>query len=758
MERREKSGAGPTAGPVEKLEAQVESIVYRNEENGYTVAEVSAGGELHTAVGVMPLLTEGIRVELEGQWVSHPTYGAQLKVTSVAIRTPDTLEGIQRYLASGVVSGVGPVTAQRIVDHFGLQTLDVIRYQPGKLAEVDGIGLNKAQVIAQGFAEHYEMQASMVFLQSLGIATGSATRIYRQYGARTEELLRANPYQMVDDVDGVGFRTADRIARNMGLAEDSLPRMKAGLLHVLKDTAAGEGHTCLPQKLLLDWAARLLNVENADRLEEALARLAIDNRVILEQVEGEVMAWLPTYRWAERDVAVRLRDLVEGQEELFWEDIGEVVDEEAADREIELAGEQRQAVVTALEKGVSVITGGPGTGKTTCINCLIGSLESVGLAVALAAPTGRAAKRMTEATGHEAKTLHRLLEYGRGEEGEGTFKRDDSNPLEADAIIVDEASMIDLLMMHRLLKAVPPGCRLILVGDADQLPSVGAGDVLRDIISSGMVPVVRLQRIYRQAQSSLIITNAHRVNQGQMPELKRRDGDFFFERKPTAQEALASTLALVGHRLPGFGGWDALRDIQVLTPTRKGELGVNALNLKLQEAFNPPALNKKELAVGEGLFRCGDKVMQVKNNYGLAWRRVEVDGNEETGEGVFNGDMGFLTDVDSEGRMLTVLFDDGREVVYDATAADELQLAYAISIHKSQGSEFPVVVLPLIGGPPMLLTRNLLYTAITRARNLVVITGREDCIANMVSNNRIRLRYSGLPHALAQVAAAHPGE
>lgn len=740
-------------GLAETLEATVEGIVYRNDENGYTVAEISVGGELHTAVGVVPQLTEGAKVQLEGQWVSHPTYGAQFKINAVTIRTPDTLEGIQRYLASGIVPGVGPVTAQRIVDHFGLETLDVIRYQPGKLAEVNGISLTKAQTIAQGFAEHYEMQAAMVFLQSLGIATGSATRIYRAYGARTEEVLNANPYQMVDDVDGVGFKTADRIARSMGIAEDSLPRMKAGLLHVLKDTAAGEGHTCLPQKLLLDWAARLLNVEDAARLEEALARLAIENRVIEEQVEGDVMVWLPANRWAERDVALRLFELINAQEEPFWEDIGEIVDEVAADREIELAQEQRQAVVTALEKGVSVITGGPGTGKTTCINCLIGSLESVGLVVALAAPTGRAAKRMTEATGHEAKTLHRLLEYGRGEEGEGVFKRDESNPLEAEAIIVDEASMIDLLMMHKLLKAVPPGCRLILVGDADQLPSVGPGDVLKDVIGSGLVPVVRLQRIYRQAQSSLIITNAHRVNQGQMPELARRDGDFFFERKPTADAALASTLALVGHRLPGFGGWDPLRDIQVLTPTRKGELGVNALNLKLQQAFNPPDFKKREMAVGDGLFRLGDKVMQIKNNYSLGWRRADPNGPEETGEGVFNGDMGFVTEVEPEARMLTVLFDDGREVVYDATATDELQLAYAISIHKSQGSEFPVVVLPLIGGPPMLLTRNLLYTAITRAKKMVVITGREDCIANMVGNNRIRLRYSGLPNALAQVAA-----
>jgi len=740
---------------MEKLEAIVESIVYRNDDNGYTVAEVSSGGEMRTAVGMVPQLMEGAKVELTGEWVSHAVYGLQFKISAVSVQAPDTLEGIARYLASGIVSGVGPVSAQRIVDHFGLETLEVIRYQPGRLTEVGGIGLSKAQAISEGFAEHYEMQSAMVFLQSLGISTGYATRIYRQYGAATEQSVRANPYQLVDDIEGIGFKTADRIARSMGVDERSLARMKAGLIHVLKESAAQEGHTCLPQKLLFQWAAKLLDEESAERLEEALARLAVDGRVVMESAGGEVMAWLPAFRYAERDVARRIFELTRGQEELFWADLGEVVDGEAAKKGIEFAKEQREAVVAALEGGVSVITGGPGTGKTTCINCIIGVLESAGLKAALCAPTGRAAKRMAEATGHEAKTLHRLLEYAAGEGGEGYFKRDENNPLEADAIIVDEASMVDILLMQKLLKAIRPGSRLALVGDADQLPSVGPGNVLKDIIASGMARVVFLKKIFRQAESSLIVTNAHAVNEGRMPELNRTDSDFFFERKRTAEEAIASTLKLVAHRLPQYGGWDALKDIQVLTPTRKGELGVNALNLRLQQAFNPPHPMKREHRYGDSTFRMGDKVMQIRNNYGMGWRK-SCFGADETGEGVFNGDMGFITDVDAEARMLTVLFDDGRESSYEFAQAEELQLAYAVSIHKSQGSEFPVVVLPLVGGPPMLLTRNLLYTAITRARKLVVITGREDCISAMVANNRIRMRYSGLPFAFGRITDVAP--
>ena len=737
---------------MEKLEAVVEGIVYRNEENGYTVAEVSANREMHTAVGIVPQLMEGTKVIMEGEWTSHPVYGSQFKISKLSVQLPDTLEGVVRYLASGIVSGVGPVTAQRIVDQFGLETLEVIRYQPGRLTEVEGIGASRAQVIAEGFAEHYDMQAAMVFLQSLGISTGSATKIYREYGANTENAVKENPYRLVDDIEGIGFKTADRIAQSMGLDEHSLARMKAGIIHVLKESAAGEGHTCLPQKTLFQWAGKVLLTDDVEKLEEALARLAMDNRVSMEQTEEDIMVWLPLFRKAEKDVARRLLELTRGQEEMFWEDIGEIVDEEAADKEIELAPEQRQAVIAALEGGVSVITGGPGTGKTTCINCIIGVMEAVGMGVALTAPTGRAAKRMTEATGHEAKTLHRLLEYAAGEDGEGYFKRDEKNPIDADVIIVDEASMIDIMLMHKLLKAIRPGSRLALVGDADQLPSVGPGNVLKDVISSGMARVVRLQRIYRQAGSSLIVTNAHRVNQGQMPELARRDGDFFFERKPTAAEALESTLALVSTRLPKFGGYDPLRDIQVLTPMRKGELGVASLNIALQQAFNPASPKKSQHQFGDTVFRVGDKVMQVKNNYSIGWKRYDGMGPEETGEGAFNGDVGFIREIDVEARMLTVLFDDGREVVYEFGQLEELQLAYAVSIHKSQGSEFPVVVLPLVGGPPMLLTRNLLYTAITRAKKMVVITGREDTISAMVANNRIRMRYSGLPYAFRQLA------
>ncbi|MDD3243730.1 MAG: ATP-dependent RecD-like DNA helicase [Eubacteriales bacterium] len=729
---------------MEKITAVVEGIIFRNEENGYTVAEVSMDEEeLFVAVGTVPQLYEGMTVELEGEWGSHATYGRQFQIASAAVRTPDSLDGIRRYLSSGIVPGVGPVTAQRLVERFGEETLDVLRYQPGRLSEVNGISPKKAREMAQGFAEHYEMQSSMVFLQSIGVTAGFAARIYKQYGSATEAKVRADPYSMVDDVEGIGFRTADRIAQTMGLDPASPERAKAGLKHVLREYAGQNGHTCLPQELLLREARRLLGADAP--VDEALGKLVITGGVKQERMDAGVFVWLPLYRYAEKEVAAKLTALAGERREMPWADVPAMVDEIVARQGIDLSQEQRAAVLDAVTSGVTVITGGPGTGKTTTLNCLLDVMDAAGWEVALGAPTGRAAKRMTEATGREAKTLHRLLEYG-GMDGAGSFKRDEENPIEADAVVVDEMSMVDLLLMQGLLRAVEPGCRLVLVGDADQLPSVGAGNVLKDLIQSGVPQVARLTRIYRQAQESLIVTNAHRVNQGEMPVLNRVDSDFFFERKNSLEEAMESTVGLVAHRLVKFKGYDRLKDIQVLAPMKKGELGVYALNARLQSEFNPPAGDKPEVKRGDFLLRRGDKVMQIKNNYTISWVQ-----NGETGEGVFNGDMGFLVTLDTAGRLAQVEFDDGRLADYDFAQLEELQLAYAVSIHKSQGSEFPVVVLPLVGGPPMLLTRNLLYTAITRARQMVVICGREECVRRMVENNTVVQRYTGLLSAFAQL-------
>lgn len=733
---------------MEKITAVVEGIIYRNDDNGYTVAEISIDNELFTAVGTVPQLYEGMTVELEGQWGSHPTYGRQFQISAAAVRAPDNIEGIRRYLSSGIVPGVGPVTAQKMVETFGTETLDVLRYAPGRLAQINGISPKKAKEIAQGFAAHYEMQASMVFLQSIGVTAGYAARIYKAYGAATEQKVRANPYAMVDDVEGIGFRSADRIAQSMGMEPDSPARARAALKHVLREAAAQNGHTCLPQETLLRETRRLLGEEA--RVEDALGRLVIEGGINLERMGDVIFAWLPLYRHAERDVAQRLCLLAGQPPQQPWPDARPIVEQISRQKHIQLSDEQTEAVLAALHNSVAVVTGGPGTGKTTIINCIIGLMEAAGWEVALAAPTGRAAKRMAETTGHEAKTLHRLLEYSVMGDAPGGFKRNEDNPIEADVVIVDEMSMVDLLLMQQTLKAVEPGSRLVLVGDADQLPSVGPGNVLKDIIASGVPKVVRLTHIYRQAEESLIITNAHRVNTGQPPILNRTDSDFFFERKGSAEEALESTVALVTRRLVKYKGYNRLRDIQVLVPMKKGDLGVYALNLRLQRELNPPSAQKPEIKRGEMVLRQGDKVMQIKNNYSLAWRM----GLEE-GEGVFNGDMGFICRIDAPGRMLSVELDDGRVADYDFTQLDELQLAYAVSIHKSQGSEFPAVVLPLISGPPMLMTRNLLYTAITRARQMVVICGREDCVRRMVENDTIVQRYSGLPAAFALLKDLH---
>ena len=732
---------------MEKLEAGILGTVFRNEENGWSVVSVRAGRNEFTVVGTLPELSPGEQAVFTGEWTEHRTYGKQFKCASCEIRVPTTLLGIERYLGSGLIRGIGPATATLIVRQFGEDTLAILSEHPERLTEIPGIGQKRMAMIAESFREHQGARQAMIFLQSYGIPAALAVRIGKFYGDRTPEIVREDPYRLCDDLEGVGFRTADRIGIALGVAPDSDSRVRCAMKYVLRETSASAGHVYLPEKELCSAAASLLQVPRA-LCERALTALLLSSALIAEEGEEDTgrRVYLPAFWRAEQEVALRIKELMCAiRPDKFRGALRAVADFEKR-RGIRFSPNQRDAIVRALETGVFVITGGPGTGKTTIINCILELLSGEN-DVLLCAPTGRAAKRMTEATGAEAKTIHRLLEYG-GEEG--AFARNDENPLEADCIIADEASMIDLMLMRSLLRAIQPGTRLILVGDADQLPSVGAGNVLGDILASGAVPCARLTDIYRQSETSRIVMNAHLINRGEMPLLNEKDTDFFFERRASYADTAQSVLGLVTRRLPAYLGYGkeeaselAVRNIQVLSPARKGECGVNSLNILLQEALNPPSPRKKQLTWGETLFRVGDKVIQTKNDYRIEWTRETPEGSED-GTGVFNGDVGFITDMDPENTTVTVLFDEEKEVIYEAGDLESLEPAYCLSVHKSQGSEFPVVVMPVIGGPPMLLTRNLLYTAMTRARELVVLVGSEDVIRRMVANDHVARRYTTL--------------
>ena len=722
----------------EQLEAVMEETVFRNEENGYSVMQMRAGRESVTVVGTLPALAAGEQVLLSGAWVEHPQYGRQWKATACEIRKPTTLLGIERYLGSGLIRGVGPATAKLIVQEFGRRTLDVMSEHPERLTEVPGIGKKRAAQLAEAFREQYAAREAMVFLQSYGVSPALAVRITKAYGADAQRKIRENPYRLMDDVEGVGFLTADRIALALGVPPDSEYRLQAGLKYVLQEAAAGAGHTYLPRETLLAQAAKALRAQG-EALAHGLDALLFARELVAVSADGEDAVMLGAYYHAEREIARYLR-LLSAAKTAPAQPEKQIADFERQNG-IAFSPNQRRAVSEAVRQGLLVITGGPGTGKTTIINCI---LSLLGRNVLLAAPTGRAAKRMSEATGHEAKTLHRLLEFS-GDEGK--FQRDENNPLDCACVIVDEMSMVDVFLMRSLLRALKPGTKLSLVGDADQLPSVGAGNVLGDILKSGVIPSARLTDIFRQAAESLIVLNAHRINHGEAPILNRRDSDFFFERQPLAEDAAAAIVGLCARRLPAFLRTDfPARDIQVLSPTKKSGAGVYQLNALLQQALNPPAPAKPELAYGDITFRLGDKVMHVRNNYQLAW----VNDSGAEGEGVFNGDVGFVSRVDEQDKTVTVRYDDERSVEYDYQQLEELELAYCLSVHKSQGSEFPCVVMPVVGGPPRLLTRNLFYTALTRARRLVVLVGREENIAQMVQNNLILRRYTTLRQRLEE--------
>ena len=737
---------------MEQLEGTIQGTVFRNEENGYSVLTVRSGRSEVTVVGSLPELSPGEQAVFTGVWTDHRTYGRQFQCASCELKTPTTLLGIERFLGSGLIHGVGPSTAALIVAAFGEDTLTVLSEHPERLGEVRGIGRKRAAMIAESFLEQQSTRRAMVFLQSYGISPALAIRISRYYGDRTPEVVRENPYRLCDDLEGVGFRTADRIGLSLGIPPESENRVRCAMKYILRDAAASSGHVFLPEEDLCSLSASLLSVP-LDLCRQALRSLLVSGALQSEAGDGGARRiYLPFYRRAEQEVALMIRRLMVSVSPEKYAGVSRAITMFEKSKGITFSPTQREAIAGALENGVFVITGGPGTGKTTIINCILELLSKENETV-LCAPTGRAAKRMSEATGAEARTIHRLLEYS-GEQG--AFTRTEDNPLEADCVIADETSMIDLTLMQALLRAIRPGTRLSLVGDADQLPSVGPGNVLGDILDSGEVPCARLTEIYRQSGESRIVLNAHLINSGQMPLLNEKGTDFFFECKTSLAEAAQSITALVTSRLPGYLRWPekeqtamSVRNIQVLAPSRKGECGVNSLNLRLQEVLNPPAPDKPQLLWGETVFRLGDKIIQTKNDYRIPWRRKTGFGWEE-GAGVFNGDVGFITAVDPESHLLTVLFDEEREVTYESGDLEDLEPAYCLSVHKAQGSEFPVVVMPVTPGPPMLLTRNLLYTALTRAKSLVVLVGTENVIRRMVENDHVVRRCTTLSQRLIE--------
>ncbi len=731
------------------VEGCVEKIVFRNEDNGYTVLTLVEDGEEVTCVGTFQYIGEGESVEAEGDYIAHPTYGEQFRVSRYEIKAPEDTVAIERYLASGAVKGIGAVMAARIVKRFKKDTFRIIEEEPERLTEVKGISQKKAMEIADQLQEKKDMRAAMIFLQQYGITSSLAVKIYNQYGPDLYTVLKNNPYRLADDISGVGFRIADEIAMRAGIRADSDFRIRSGILYSLM-RASSAGHVYLPMDELTAYTGRLLQVE-LDSIEKHVMDLAMDKKVVIKAEESKAqesrtLIYTAAYYYMELNSARLLHDL-NIEADIPEQEIEKKLSVIEKDAEIELDELQRRAVIEAVKHGLTVITGGPGTGKTTTINAIIKYFEEEYLEVLLAAPTGRAAKRMTEATGCEAKTIHRLLELNGGSSeatGNAVFERNEQNPLEADVIIIDEMSMVDISLMHALLKAINIGTRLILVGDVNQLPSVGPGNVLKDIIRSEEFPVVCLTKIFRQATQSDIVVNAHKINRGESVTLDNHSKDFLFLKRDDVNVIISVIITLIQKKLPNYVNARAL-DIQVLTPMRKGQLGVERLNVILQQYLNPPAKDKREKELAGGLFREGDKVMQIKNNYQLEWELRSGQGiTVERGSGIFNGDMGVIRTINEFSELITVEFDEGRFVEYSYKQLEELELAYAITIHKSQGSEYPAVILPLLTGPQLLMNRNLLYTAVTRAKKCVCLVGSTDTFYEMVENQREQKRYSGL--------------
>lgn len=739
----------------ETVTGYIDHVIFRNEDNGYTVMVLKGMEEERelTCVGTFPAITQGAAIEASGNYTTHPVYGKQFQIASYVEKMPEDALAMERYLGSGAIKGIGAALAARIVRRFGDDTMRIVEEEPERLAEIKGISEKKAMEIAEQMTEKADMRRAMIFLQKYGISLNLGAKIYQKYGQTVYGVLQENPYRLAEDISGVGFRIADEIASRIGIHTDSDYRIRSGMLYTLLQ-ASGEGHIYLPKEELFSRASGLLGVDSS-YMEKHLMDMVVDRKLILKETEDGAVVYPTQYYYLELNSArmlCELNILCPEDEEMMEKRINRI-EKETGTRLDEM---QKQAVAAAASHGLFILTGGPGTGKTTTINAIIRYFEEEGAELRLAAPTGRAAKRMTEATGYEAQTIHRLLELNGmpEEEQEGRavhFDRNSENPLEADVIIIDEMSMVDIALMHSLLLAVTAGTRLILVGDENQLPSVGPGNVLRDIIRSGCFPVVELKKIFRQASESDIVVNAHKINRGEQVTINNKSRDFFFLKRYDADIIIRVVIALIQEKLPRYVDAKPY-EIQVLTPMRKGLLGVERLNQILQRYLNPPDEKKKEKEIGQRLFREGDKVMQVKNNYQLEWEilgryKIPVD----KGVGVFNGDTGIMTEINEFAETATVEFEDGRQAEYSFKQLEELELAYAVTIHKSQGSEYPAVILPILSGPRMLMNRNLLYTAVTRARKCVTVVGSETTFAEMIRNEKQQQRYSSLDRRIREL-------
>ena len=734
---------------MEEIKGYVEHIVYRNEDNGYTVFHLNNEDGEVTCVGNFHFIEEGELLRMGGEYTTHKLYGLQFAVQTSEVCEPEDLVSIERYLGSGAIKGVGAALAGRIVKKFREDTFRIIEEEPERLAEVKGISERKAREIAVQAEEKKDLRRAMIYLQKYGISTTLAAKIYQQYGRNVYRIIEENPYRLADDVAGVGFKTADEIAAKVGIHTDSDYRIRSGIFYTLMQSI-GEGHVYLLKDALTWRAGKLLEVE-IDNIEKYLMDLAMEKKVVLKEAEDGVRVYSSRFYYMELNVAKMLHDLNISEEvsrERLLERLGKIEDATG----LFLDEMQRKAVMEAAKQGILVLTGGPGTGKTTTINAMIRLFESEGMTILLAAPTGRAAKRMTETTGYEASTIHRLLEVSGNPEEEtiGGFQRNEENPLDTDVLIIDEVSMVDLPLMNALLKAVMPGTRLILVGDQNQLPSVGPGSVLKDIIASGCFPVVMLTKIFRQAGESDIVVNAHKINRGEPVILDNKSRDFFFLKRQEPNVIISVMLTLIQKKLPKYVN-AGIYDIQVMTPMRKGLLGVERLNQILQQYLNPPSPEKSEREYADRLFREGDKVMQIKNNYQLEWKiQTKYGLTVDKGQGVFNGDMGVVREINTYEETITVEYDEHRQVIYPYSMMDELELAYAITVHKSQGSEYPAVVIPLLQGPRQLYHRNLLYTAVTRAKKCVTLVGSEAVFQEMIRNNQDQKRNTSLAERIRE--------
>ncbi|MBS7329335.1 MAG: ATP-dependent RecD-like DNA helicase [Lachnospiraceae bacterium] len=736
---------------MEVIKGYVDHFLYYNESNTYGVLELDTEDDDVICTGRFPGLTEGETIEVSGEWVDHPTYGVQLKVLNYEIIEPTDILDMERYLASGAIKGIGPSTAKKIIKHFGEDTFRIIEEEPERLSEIKGITERKAISIATQMSERHELRNVVMFMQKYGISNSMAIKLYDEYGSQIKSIILNNPYKLAREVNGIGFKRADEIAAKTGVKLDSEFRIQCGIIHCLKE-ASTDGHTYLPREELIRSAYELLGVCESD-IERQLDELKIERQLIEVKSEDRLNIYLSEYYQIEKNCAVKLLTLTRYSDRISASELDREIKSIESELDIELHDLQREAVIKALSEGLFILTGGPGTGKTTTIKSIISGLERRNLRFVLAAPTGRAAKRMSETTGYEASTIHRLLsiKHNPEERADAYFEMNEDNPLDVDAVIIDEASMVDIFLFNSLLKAISPGCKLIIVGDSNQLPSVGPGQVLKDMLDSGVCPNVELKYIFRQSNESHIVTYAHMINNGEQIDFTTKYEDFFLLKRDNYEEIRQALLYLICEKLPKHFNTSPMQ-IQVLTPMKKGALGVWELNRILQEYINPPSDKKVELEYGENIFRVGDKVMQTKNNYDMEWNIMSTYGiSAQRGKGVFNGDIGIIDHINKPSRLIRITFDDGREAEYSYETLEELELAYAITIHKSQGSEYPVVIMPLLGGPRSLLYRNLLYTGVTRAKDCVVILGSENTVKEMIRCENENRRYTGLAARIGEV-------